>query len=84
MNSASLPLLTVREVAERLRLSAAAVYEMIRTGKLLSIRIGPRRGAIRVRVEDVDACIESAEQVVSAPRTTSRAPKVKLKHIRLS
>ena len=83
MTSASLPLLTVREAAERLRLSLAAVYQMIRSGRLLAIRLGPRRGAIRIRTEDIEQCLEAGEQQPAVTKPAHVVPRRKLKHIRL-
>ncbi len=43
-------LLTVREVAERLRLSTATVYKLCASGKLPHVRVS---NAVRVRVADL-------------------------------
>ena len=50
---------TVREVAERLRCSAALVYSLCEKGKLAHVRLGLRRGTIRIASADVDAFIAS-------------------------
>lgn len=50
-------LLTINEVAERLRISKGLVYRMIGDGKLRSIRIGKRR---LVPATEVTRLIESA------------------------
>ncbi len=47
-------LMTVKEVARRLRFSASLVYQLVDSGKLGCHRIGNGRGAIRIRPEDVD------------------------------
>ena len=47
-------LMTVKEVAHRLRVSASLVYQLLDSGKLGCHRIGKGRGAIRIRPEDVD------------------------------
>ena len=47
-------LMTVKEVARRLRVSASLVYQLVDSGKLGCHRIGNGRGAIRIRPEDVD------------------------------
>ena len=73
---------TVREVAEILRVSKATIYGLCGDGKLVHIRVGSGRGAIRIRQEDLDAFIASAVvQPVksSAPRPTP----VKLKHLKV-
>ncbi len=80
----ALSLLTVSEVAERLRVSVASIYEMVRSGKLRSMRLGPNRGAIRIRPEELDRYLAAVEH--QPPTTTKPAritPRVKLKHIRL-
>lgn len=76
-------LLTVSEVAEYLKLSNASVYTMIGQGTLRAHRLGGRKGAIRIRPEDVNVCLESAEQSLVARKAKPKAPRVKLKHIRL-
>ena len=47
-------LMTVKEVARRLRVSASLVYQLIDSGRLGCHRIGNGRGAIRIRREDMD------------------------------
>lgn len=76
-------LLTVSEVAESLNLSNASVFTMIRQGALLANRLGRRKGAIRIRPDDLNACLESAEQPPVARKPKPRAPRMKLRHIRL-
>ena len=44
------PFLTVREVATRLRVCTATVYDLCETGKLVHVRVN---NAIRVRTEDL-------------------------------
>jgi len=53
------PLLTVPEVAERLRLSKSSAYALVDSGKLRSYHVGPNGGAIRVKLEDLTAYLES-------------------------
>ena len=48
-------MLRVAEVANRLGVSAALVYQLIADRRLPHFRIGTGRGTIRVRGEDVDA-----------------------------
>ena len=47
-------LLTVKEVARRLRVSGSLIYQLIESERLGCHRIGNGRGAIRIRSEDVD------------------------------
>lgn len=44
--------LTVREVAEVMRVSTMTVYRLIKAGDLASVRVGK---SYRIREEDVDA-----------------------------
>ena len=67
----------------RLQLSIASIYVMIRKGTLLAHRLGGRNGAIRIRPEDVESCLESTERHVTATKPARPSPRVKLKHIRL-
>lgn len=76
-------LLTVRDVAQRLQLSIASVYIMIRQGTLIAHRLGGRNGAIRIRPEDLDACLVSTEQASASAKPKHAPPRIKLKHIRL-
>ena len=77
------PLLTVRDVAARLQLSIASVYVMIRQGTLIAHRLGGRNGAIRIRPEDLDACLVSTKHMPASTMPKPAPPRVKLKHIRL-
>ena len=56
------PLLTVRQVAERLQVSRGSVYNLEREGAFVSVRVLSRR---RYRAEDIDRFVE--RQVVRAP-----------------
>ncbi len=47
--------LTVKEVAERLRLNVITVYEFIKNGKLGAVKLGKN---YRVAEEDLDVFIE--------------------------
>ena len=49
-------LLTVREVAESMRVSTMTVYRLIRAGSLPAIRVGKH---FRIRVRDLDDYLEA-------------------------
>ncbi len=49
-------LLTVREVAETMRVSTMTVYRLIRDGDMPAIRVGKH---FRLRVDDVDEFLSS-------------------------
>jgi excisionase family DNA binding protein len=51
------PLLTAREVAELLRVSAETVLRWTRRGELPAIRLPS--GALRFREADLEACLEA-------------------------
>ncbi len=74
-------LLTVTDVAERLSISTATVYDLIKRGKLASCRIGSARGAIRVREEDLAEYLE--RNIRSVKQEVAPFPVVSLRHIRL-
>lgn len=81
-------LLTVGEVAERLRVSLATVYQLIATNKIAHLRIGVRRGAIRVRLNDLEIYIASMLNVIEPPKEVENVsheiiPPVTFKHLRL-
>jgi len=48
MSDAGNELLTVRDVAERLKLSRNQIYELLTQGRLTCRRVGTHRGAIRI------------------------------------
>ena len=70
-------LLTVSEVAERLRISSMTIYRWIEEGRLPAMQIGKQ---YRVRVADLDEILESSRVGVgrSDPWTGERpaAPSV--------
>ena len=76
-------LLSVREVKERLGVSLASVYALIKKGKLVAMRIGCNSGAIRVRESDLVAYLESSIQVVIDQPIVRKLNVPALKHIRL-
>ena len=60
-------LLTVRELAERLRVSLATTYQLLKQGKIPPIRVGARGGGLRVRVSDVEQFLAAMTQPGAAP-----------------
>ena len=57
--TSSTTLLTIREVAERLRCSIALVYSLCEKGKLTHVRLGLGRGTIRISSANIEAFIAS-------------------------
>jgi excisionase family DNA binding protein len=76
------PLLTIRDVAQRLTIAPSTAYALIQSGKIVGHRIGVGRGAIRVDEEDLETFLESCR---SSPRPAPRrkAPPPSLKHLRI-
>lgn len=79
-------MLTVKQVAGQLSVSATCVYQLIATGRLTSHRIGLGRGAIRICEADlaafIDECRNEKRQNIPA---ASHAPDSRggFKHLRL-
>jgi excisionase family DNA binding protein len=72
-------LLTVKQVAAILQVSAATVYQLCAARKLPHVRVGVGRGAIRV---DEDALAAFLQASTVAPGRPANAAA--LKHIRLA
>lgn len=69
------PLLTARDVAERLNLSTETILEWIRRGELPAFRLGR---AIRIREDDLDAWLQARATTADTlsknrPRTVGAA-----------
>lgn len=56
-------MLTVPEVAERLRVAVSTVYALVETGKLGAFRIGPNDGAIRVSEEQLETYLNTCRSL---------------------
>jgi excisionase family DNA binding protein len=73
--------LRVRDVAGQLEVSASTVYGLIAAGKLRCTRVGLGRGVIRISDEQLAEYQRAAEPRADSPIP---APRVRLKHLRLS
>lgn len=71
----------VREVAERLEVSAATVYALVASGRLRCCRVGMGRGCIRVSAEQLAEYLAGAEPKASMPPAPVRHPKLKHLHV---
>jgi len=93
---ADMDLLTVRETADLLKLSAGAVYALCKAGTLPHHRLGQGRGAIRVDRQDlfayVEACRAGAAPVrgsgptvppTETPASKKGLPVGRFKHLRV-
>ncbi len=76
-------LLTVKEVAERLKVSASCIYQLVESGRLAHHRIGIGRGAIRFSEDDLDEFLKKSREQARQSKSTSDKPHVKLKHLKL-
>jgi excisionase family DNA binding protein len=72
---------TVRAVAERLEVSPATVYALVAANKLRCCRVGLGRGCIRISEEQLADFLRGAEPKPDPPAS---APRVRLRHLRLS
>lgn len=75
-------LLTVKDAAARLNVSAATVYALIDSGKLSCHRIGVGRGVIRISEADITAYLSDCHLEITG-KPAPRPPRQKLKHIKL-
>jgi excisionase family DNA binding protein len=75
-------LLKVRDVAERLAISASSVYALVEAGRIACHRIGIGRGAIRIDERDLDAFLDACR---TSPRSSPRRkqPQPILKHLKI-
>ena len=74
-------MMTVKEVAESLRVSPSLVYQLIESQQLACHRIGGPRGAIRISATDVAEYLVQCRQERKV--RTPRPPRPRLKHLKL-
>lgn len=75
------PLLTVKEAAERLNVSAALVYSLISGRKLRFVRVGNGRGRIRVPEDAIGEYL--ARSTFGVEEKKPEPQRVRLKHLKL-
>lgn len=75
-------MLTVKEVAARLRVSGTCVYQLIEAGKLTCHRIGIGRGAIRVAEGDLAAFVDDCRQEPGEGSKATSRPAKRLRHLK--
>ena len=56
-------MMTIREVAGKLRCSLSTVYELVEGGSLEAFRIGPNRGTIRVTEEQLKTYLDASRSL---------------------
>ncbi len=66
-------LLTVKLAAQALTCSQSFVYEQIKNGRLVAIRLGKGQGGVRIAEEDLEAFLAEARIPKDEP--------IKLRHI---
>jgi excisionase family DNA binding protein len=71
--------LNVKEAAERLEVSSATIYSLVAAGRLRCMRVGMRRGTIRILEEHIAEYRQSAESMAQRPPPPPR--QVRLKHL---
>ena len=76
-------LLTIAEVAERLRIGRTTAYQLVQQGKIAAHRIGAGRGAIRISEEDLNAYLASCREQNQPSSKTPEPPPRRLRHLRL-
>ncbi len=72
-------MMTVKQVSEKLAVSAACVYRLIDSGRLLAHRIGVGRGTIRVSEEALETYLAASE--VHVEKRKSNRTHTPLRHI---
>ena len=76
-------LLTVSEVAQRLRVSASLVYRLVRQGLLPVVRVGLGQGRVRVLADDLDRYVSEHRETPEQSAQDTRPPPVRLRHVRV-
>jgi len=66
--------LTVKEVAERLKVSQACIYQLVAEGLLPAVRIGIGRGVIRFTEEDLQTFMTDSRTCPPKPKSPSYRP----------
>ena len=59
----SADVLTVKQAAERLNVSARTIYDLVECGRLRCLRVGRERGTIRIRPADLQHIMEPAPRL---------------------
>lgn len=76
-------LMSVKEAAERLGVSADTVYGLCSAGKIAHARVGLGRGKIKISEEALAAFLQGATPTPKGPPQVRAAPRrAKLKHLR--
>ena len=74
-------LLRIKQVAERLQCSSALVYALVAQRRLAHVRLGGKKGGIRVDERDLEAFILGNKTGIESEGNVPKLPK--LKHLRV-
>jgi excisionase family DNA binding protein len=76
-------MLSVKDVAARLKVSLATVYNLIQDAEIECYRIGRGRGTVRVSEDQLQAYLEKARKQggVRMPRPAQQPPGQTFKHL---
>ncbi len=73
--------MTVRQAADRLKVGQATVHSLIAAGKLRCLRVGLKRGRIRITEDHISEFLRGAESRPCSPPPAP--PSRRFKHIRI-
>jgi len=73
--------MTVSQAADRLEVSQATVYALIAAGRLRCLRVGLKRGCIRITEDHLSEFLRGAESRPCSPPPAP--PPRRFKHIRV-
>lgn len=78
---------TVKQAAEKLKLSQAAIYRMVNAQVMPHHRIGEKQRTIRITDEDITTYLEISWQAFAPQQPeesrSRRSPRPTLKHLKL-
>ena len=69
--------LTVKEVADRLKCGVTTVYEMVASGDLKGFRLGAGKGGVRVLASSVEQLVTGPQEEVGEPSPAHRLRRKK-------
>lgn len=61
------------EVADMLKISKTAMYDLLKAGKIAHYKVGEKGGSTLIKAEDLQAYLDSCRHEVKAPRRIRRA-----------
>lgn len=76
-------LLSVKEAAARMGLSAATIYRLVGNGQLKALRIGTGRGAVRIRPDALHDYVARGNCKQHDGSSDRRRSTLRLKHLKV-